>query len=75
MQDTREKHYTVVSFVLAMEHTLLGMLLNIWRKILFPGNLHDAAHKNFCTVENGNINCPHGLQLPVCLSNYQRIST
>ena len=30
-------------FVLAMEHTLLRMFLNIWRQILFPGDLHDDA--------------------------------
>ena len=29
--------------VLAMEHTLWRMFLNIWRQILFPGDLHDAA--------------------------------
>ena len=27
-------------FVLAMEQTLLRMFLNIWRHILFPGDLH-----------------------------------
>ena len=30
-------------FVLAMEHTLLRIFLNIWRQILFPGDLHDDA--------------------------------
>ena len=30
-------------FVLATEHTLLRMFFNIWRQILFPGDLHDAA--------------------------------
>ena len=30
-------------FVLATEHTLLRMFSNIWRQILLPGNLHDAA--------------------------------
>ena len=30
-------------FVLATEHTLLHMLLDIWRQILFPGDLYDAA--------------------------------
>ena len=30
-------------FLLASEHTLLRMFLNIWRQILFPGDLHDAA--------------------------------
>ena len=29
--------------MLATEHTLLGMYLNIWGQILFPGDLHDAA--------------------------------
>ena len=28
-------------FVLATEHTLLRMFLNIWRQILFSGDLHD----------------------------------
>ena len=30
-------------FVLATEHTLLRIFLNIWRQILFPGGLHDDA--------------------------------
>ena len=30
-------------FVLATEHTLLHIFLNIWRQILFPEDLHDAA--------------------------------
>ena len=30
-------------FVLATEQTLSRMFLNIWRHILFPGDLHDAA--------------------------------
>ena len=30
-------------FVLATEHTLLRKFLNIWRQILLPGDLHDAA--------------------------------
>ena len=30
-------------FVLATEHTLLRMFLNIWRQSLFPGDLHDDA--------------------------------
>ena len=30
-------------FVLATEHTLLRMFLNICRQVLFPGDLHDAA--------------------------------
>ena len=30
-------------FVLAMEHTLLCMFLNIWHQFLFLGDLHDAA--------------------------------
>ena len=29
--------------MLAMEHTLLRMFLNIWPQTLFPGDLHDAA--------------------------------
>ena len=28
-------------FVLATEHTLLRMFLNIWRQILLSGDLHD----------------------------------
>ena len=32
-----------LSFVLATEHTLLRMFLNIWRQILFSGDLHDDA--------------------------------
>ena len=27
--------------MLATEHTLLRIFLNIWRQILFPGDLHD----------------------------------
>ena len=30
-------------FVLATEHTLLHMFLNIWRQILFPEDLCNAA--------------------------------
>ena len=30
-------------FVLATEHTLLRIYLNIWDQILFPGDLHDDA--------------------------------
>ena len=30
-------------FVLATEHTLLRIFLNIWRQIMFPGDLHDDA--------------------------------
>ena len=62
-------------FVLATEHTLLCMSLNIWRQILFLGDLHGVALQNFCTVECGTFNCPHGLQLPARLSNYQRTFT
>ena len=58
-------------FVLAMEHTLLHMFLNIWHQILFLGNLHDASPLNFCTTECGTLNCLCSLQLPECLSNYQ----
>ena len=29
-------------FVLATEHTLLRMFLNIWRQILYPEDLRDA---------------------------------
>ena len=32
-----------LSFVLAKEHTLLRMLFNIWRQVLFPGDPRDAA--------------------------------
>ena len=34
-------------FLLATDHTLLRMFLNIWRQILFPGDLQDAALQNF----------------------------
>ena len=30
-------------FVLATEHILLRIFLNIWRQILLPGDLYDAA--------------------------------
>ena len=30
-------------FVLATEHTLLRIFSNIWRQIMFPGDLHDDA--------------------------------
>ena len=30
-------------FVLATEHTLLRIFLNIWRQVLLPGDLDDAA--------------------------------
>ena len=33
----------VVLFVLATEHTLLRIFLNIWRQLLLPRDLHDAA--------------------------------
>ena len=58
-------------FVLATEHTLLRVFSNIWRQILFPGDLHDDALYNFCTTECGTFNCPRGLQLPARLSTYQ----
>ena len=32
-------------FMLATEHTLLRMFLNIWGQILFPGDLHDDAFR------------------------------
>ena len=35
--------YLRLLFVLAKEHTLLRMFLNIWCQILFPGDLHDDA--------------------------------
>ena len=35
-------------FVLAKEHTLLRMFLNIWHQILFTEDLHDGA---LCTTE------------------------
>ena len=41
--------------MLATERTLLRMSLNIWRQILFPGSLHDAALYNFDTAECGTI--------------------
>ena len=44
MLQSRETHFSLrLLFVLATEHTLLYMFLNIWREILFPGDLHDAA--------------------------------
>ena len=58
-------------FVLATEHTLLRMFSDIWSQALFPGDLHDAALQNFCTIECGTFNCPRGLQLPARLCNYQ----
>ena len=54
-------------FVLAVEHTLLRMFLNIWRQILFPG----CCSLNFCTTKCRNSNCPCGMQLPAHLSNCQ----
>ena len=60
-------------FVLATEHTLLHILFNIWRQIWLPGDLHDAAFKNFCTTEFGTFNSPRGMQLPARLSNCQCI--
>ena len=62
-------------FVLATEHTLLRKFLNIWRQILFPGDLDDDALLNFCTIKPGTFNCPRGLQLPARLNNYQCIFT
>ena len=44
-------------FVLATEHTLLLMFLNIRREILFPGNLHDDT-----------FNCPRFLKLQHALA-------
>ena len=44
-------------FMLATEHTLLRMFLNIWCQILFPEDLHDAAFWNFCTFECGKAFC------------------
>ena len=49
-------------FVLATEHTLLRIFLNIWRQILFPGDLHDTVLQNFCTAEYGTFNYPYGRQ-------------
>ena len=42
--------------VLATEHTLFRIFLNIWHQILLPGDLHDAAVENFCTTECGAFN-------------------
>ena len=58
--------------VLATEHTLLRMFLNIWRQILFPGDLHGAAPKNFCTNECGNVT--NNYECPL-LPNYRTYST
>ena len=54
-------------FVLATEHTLLRMFLNIWHQILFPGDLHDGA---LCTTERRTFirNCPPGRLLPAHFS-------
>ena len=49
--------------------------LNIWRQILFSGDLHDDAFQNFCMIECGTFNCPPGLQLPARFSNYQSTFT
>ena len=58
--------YLRLLFVLATEHTLMLMFLNIWSQILFPGDLHDDALQNFCIIEYGTLNCSHLLeQLPV----------
>ena len=47
-----EKRMTLrLLFVLATEHTLLRIFLKIWRQILFPGDLHDDAPYNSCTIE------------------------
>ena len=59
-------------FLLATEHTLLRMFLNISRQILFPGDLYDAALKNFCTIKCGTFNCLHGLQFP---AHYRAITS
>ena len=40
-------------FVLATEHTLLRMFLNIWCQILFLGSLHNAALQDFFAAECG----------------------
>ena len=61
--------------VLVTENTLLGKFLNIWRQILYPGDLDDDAYWNFCTIKPGTFNFPRGLQLPACLNNYQCIFT
>ena len=45
-------------FVLAREHSLLRMFLNIWREIWFPEDPHDASLYNFCTIEFGTFDCP-----------------
>ena len=37
---------------------------------LFSGDLHDAVFQSCCAIECGTFNCPRGLQLPTCLSNY-----
>ena len=71
LQDKLEPPILRLLFVLATEHFLLRIFLNTWRQILFPGDLHDDASKNFCTIECGTLNCPRGLQLPAPLSNYQ----
>ena len=53
--------------MLAMEHPLLRMLLNIWHQILFLEDLHDASLYNFCAIEFGTFNCACGLQTPSTL--------
>ena len=57
-------------FVLAIEHTLLGMFFNC-QNIWFPGDLDDAALQNLCTIECRTFTFPRSLQLPARLRNYQ----
>ena len=58
-------------FVLATEHTLLRIFLNIWPQIWFPRDLYDDAPQNSCTIECGTLNCPRVLHLTARLYNYQ----
>ena len=55
------------------EAYFVALFSNIWRQILFPGDLHDAALWNFCTTECGTFNLPmrSAASIPVRLSNYR----
>ena len=57
--------------MLATEHSLLRMFLNIWCQIWFPEDLHDASLYNICIIEFGTFDCPRGLQFPARLTYYQ----
>ena len=64
-------HISRLLFVLATEHTLLRMFLNIWRQFCFRETCIMMLFRISVQLSVKPLICPQGLQLPALLSNYQ----